>query len=73
MNHISNLSNSEKAKIYLQMAQRADKEILSRTNWNEDQRTDTKFTPEEIEEKIACSKRLWNRYLVVKEKVLIGK
>jgi uncharacterized protein (UPF0332 family) len=55
----------EKAGKLLKMATAFDNRVKSMQDWNEDGRTETKFTDEEIDTASRCSKRVWNAYLQV--------
>lgn len=72
MSHINQFTLKAKTEVYLQMAQNADKKIKGMQVWNQDERTDSKFEDETIETAKLVSKRVWNRYLVLKEKLLIN-
>lgn len=72
MSHINQFTLKAKTEVYLQMAQNADRKIKGMQDWNQDERTDSKFEDETIETAKLVSKRVWNRYLVLKEKLLIN-
>lgn len=72
MSHINQFTLKAKTEAYLQMAQNADRKIKGMQDWNQDERTDSKFEDETIETAKLVSKRVWNRYLVLKEKLLIN-
>ena len=72
MSHINQFTLKAKTEVYLQMAQNADRKIKGMQDWNQDERADSKFEDETIETAKLVSKRVWNRYLVLKEKLLIN-
>ena len=72
MSHINQFTLKAKTEVYLQMAQNADLKVKGMQDWNQDERTDSKFEDETIETSKLVSKRVWNRYLVLKEKLLIN-
>ena len=72
MSHINQFTLKAKTEVYLQMAQNADLKVKGMQDWNQDERTDSKFEDETIETAKLVSKRVWNRYLVLKEKLLIN-
>lgn len=72
MSHINQFTLKAKTEVYLRMAQNADRKIKGMQDWNQDERTDSKFEDETIETAKLVSKRVWNRYLVLKEKLLIN-
>lgn len=72
MSHINQFTLKAKTEVYLQMAQNADRKIKGMQDWNQDERTDSIFEDETIETAKLVSKRVWNRYLVLKEKLLIN-
>ena len=72
MSHINQFTLKAKTEVYLQMAQNADRKVKGMQDWNQDERTDSKFEDETIETSKLVSKRVWNRYLVLKEKSLIN-
>lgn len=55
----------ERAGKLLKIATQFDNRVLSMQDWNEDQRTETKFTDQEIDNAARCSRRVWNAYLQV--------
>lgn len=72
MSHINQFTLKAKTEVYLQMAQNADRKIKGMQDWNQDERTDSIFEDETIETAKLVSKRVWNRYLVLKEELLIN-
>lgn len=72
MSHINQFTLKAKTEVYLQMAQNADRKIKGMQDWNQDERADSKFEDETIETAKLVSNRVWNRYLVLKEKLLIN-
>jgi len=72
MSHINQFTLKAKTEVYLQMAQNADRKIKGMQDWNQDERAPSKFEDETIETAKLVSKRVWNRYLVLKEKLLIN-
>lgn len=72
MSHINQFTLKAKTEVYLQMAQNADRKVKGMQDWNQDERTDSKFEGETIETAKLVSKRVWNRYLFLKEKLLIN-
>ena len=55
----------ERAGKLLKIATNFDNRVKSMQDWNEDERTETKFTDAEIDSAARCSKRVWNAYLQV--------